>query len=69
MSIFVWAWERGTMTALKDAESQASMRNKIDSSIQSLVASFAGTDGTSLLDFLAHLGNLDAEVRSGQFSV
>ena len=48
--------------ALADEESRVSMRSKIDTSIQSLVASFTGTDGASLLEFIAHLGNLDAGV-------
>ncbi|RYP92136.1 hypothetical protein DL770_001717 [Monosporascus sp. CRB-9-2] len=61
LSIFIWAWERGT-TALADQQSRNGMRNKIDQSIQSLVASFSGTDATSLLEFLSHLGNLDAEL-------
>ncbi|RYP47406.1 hypothetical protein DL768_006521 [Monosporascus sp. mg162] len=61
LSIFIWAWERGT-TALADQQSRNGMRNKIDQSIQSLVASFSGTDATSLLEFLSHLGNLEAEL-------
>ncbi|RYP87133.1 hypothetical protein DL769_000592 [Monosporascus sp. CRB-8-3] len=61
LSIFIWAWERGT-TALADQQSRTGMRNKIDRSIQSLVASFSGTDATSLLEFLSHLGNLDSEL-------
>ncbi|RYP41470.1 hypothetical protein DL767_000975 [Monosporascus sp. MG133] len=61
LSIFIWAWERGT-TALADQQSRNGMRNKIDQSIQSLVASFSGTDATNLLEFLSHLGNLDAEL-------
>ena len=68
LNILVWAWERGT-TIVDDVASRASMRDKIDRSIQSLVASFAGTDGTSLLDFLAHLSNFDAEVRSSILSL
>ena len=70
LSIFIWAWERGA-TALTAEDSRVSMRSKIDTSIQSLVASFTGTDGTGLLEFIAHLGNLDAEVsdtRSQSFS-
>ncbi|RYP67291.1 hypothetical protein DL771_007309 [Monosporascus sp. 5C6A] len=61
LSIFIWAWERGT-TALADQQSKNGMKNKIDQSIQSLVASFSGTDATSLLEFLSHLGDLGAEL-------
>ncbi|KAK7737849.1 hypothetical protein SLS62_011429 [Diatrype stigma] len=61
LSILVWAWERGTASST-DQRSKVVMKDKIDKSIQSLVASFAGTDATSLLEFLSHLGNLDAEL-------
>lgn len=61
LSVFIWAWERGT-TALSDAPSRDGMRGKIDRSVQSLVASFSGTDATILLEFLSHLGNLGPDV-------
>ncbi|KAI0841597.1 DUF1941-domain-containing protein [Hypoxylon sp. FL0890] len=59
LTIFIWAWERGT-TGLEDEQARAAMRAKIDHGIQSFVSSFIGTDATSLLEFISHvLRNLD----------
>ncbi|KAI1143926.1 DUF1941-domain-containing protein [Hypoxylon sp. FL0543] len=59
LTIFIWAWERGT-TGLEDEQAREAMRAKIDSGIQSFVSSFIGTDATSLLEFISHvLRNLD----------
>ncbi|KAI2463004.1 DUF1941-domain-containing protein [Annulohypoxylon bovei var. microspora] len=59
LSIFIWAWEKGTIS-IEDEKARALMRANIDSGIQSLVSSFIGTDATSLLEFISHvLRNLD----------
>ncbi|OTA80436.1 hypothetical protein M434DRAFT_401763 [Hypoxylon sp. CO27-5] len=59
LTIFIWAWERGT-TGLENEQAREAMRAKIDSGIQSFVSSFIGTDATSLLEFISHiLRNLD----------
>lgn len=61
LTIFIWAWEKGTQ-GLETQQERDAMRQKIDDGVQSLVSSFVGTDATSLLDFMSHLGNLDAQV-------
>ncbi|OTA66493.1 DUF1941-domain-containing protein [Hypoxylon sp. EC38] len=59
LTIFIWAWERGT-TGLENEQSREAMRAKIDNGIQAFVSSFIGTDATSLLEFISHiLRNLD----------
>ncbi|KAL7626802.1 hypothetical protein AAE478_003576 [Parahypoxylon ruwenzoriense] len=54
MTIFIWAWEKGT-TGLVDEKSTAAMRAKIDEAIQSFISSFIGTDAASLLLFISHV--------------
>ncbi|KAI1376716.1 DUF1941-domain-containing protein [Hypoxylon crocopeplum] len=62
LTIFIWTWEKGT-TDLKDEQSKAAMRSKIDGGIQAFVSSFIRTDATSLLEFISHvLRNLDANL-------
>ncbi|KAI0382874.1 DUF1941-domain-containing protein [Hypomontagnella monticulosa] len=60
LTIFIWAWEKGTLNILEDKQAREAMRSKIDGGIQSFVSSFIGTDATTLLEFIAHiLRNLD----------
>ncbi|KAI1804410.1 DUF1941-domain-containing protein [Daldinia bambusicola] len=54
LTIFIWAWERGT-TGLEDEAAREAMRSKIDQGIQAFVSSFIGTDATSLLEFISHI--------------
>ncbi|KAI1467041.1 DUF1941-domain-containing protein [Daldinia caldariorum] len=54
LTIFIWAWERGT-TGLEDEAAREAMRTKIDQGIQAFVSSFIGTDATSLLEFVSHI--------------
>lgn len=62
LTIFIWAWERGTI-GLEDEKEKGLMRAKIDNGIQSFVSSFIGTDATSLLEFVSHiLRNLDEDL-------
>ncbi|XXH05134.1 hypothetical protein Hte_011559 [Hypoxylon texense] len=59
LTIFIWAWERGT-ASLEGEQSREAVRAKIDKGIQAFVSSFIGTDATSLLEFISHvLRNLD----------
>jgi hypothetical protein len=60
LQIFIWAWSKGAQ--LMDKDSKAALRLKVDKAIQSLIASFKGTDATSLLDFISHLAELDPDV-------
>ncbi|KAJ9134426.1 DUF1941 family protein [Pleurostoma richardsiae] len=59
LDILEFAW-LNSMTVVQDA---TALSSRIDKSIQSLVASFKGTDAVTLLTFLAKLlGNLDTHV-------
>lgn len=59
LDILSFSW----LNAMANGEDMAGMRSKIDQTIQSLVATFKGTDGVTLLEFLAQvLSDLDSQV-------
>jgi hypothetical protein len=59
LDTLLYAW----LSAATVVTDKSSLRSKIDSTISSLVASFKGTDGVTLLSFLASLlPRLDPEV-------
>ncbi|TPX18385.1 uncharacterized protein E0L32_011718 [Thyridium curvatum] len=59
LDILSFSW----LNAMANGEDMAGMRSKIDQTIQSLVATFKGTDGVTLLEFLAQvLSDLDSQL-------
>ncbi|OTB06754.1 hypothetical protein M426DRAFT_72007 [Hypoxylon sp. CI-4A] len=54
LHMFAYAWQNGTVD-LEEEQAKDAMRAKIDKGIQSFVSSFIGTDGTSLLSFIANI--------------
>lgn len=61
LEVFAFAW----INCMNTSKDRTVLKTKIDATIQSLVSSFTGTDGVTLLEFLGKfLRNSDAKVGS-----